>query len=206
MEEKKITYPFKNFVKNILLGIILILSIFCMVPVFNNVTNSADDVEEVVADGAATIYVYGYYSDGSFKELGMVTESIGFLWATKIKIYAYEYDNSRIYWTKDSGESDLDREWDYALGETHRQIPINGSETVYFVPETYSSSTEKRFSVVGVFEGKGISTSSNVVAMRTIETESAKLGATLKAGHTYTVLVCRDSIKLTLTNSARVNV
>ena len=67
MEDKKIKYPFKNFVKNIIVGIILMLSVFFMVPIINSFSNNVAG-DDVNAASTAKVRVYGYY-DNDIREI-----------------------------------------------------------------------------------------------------------------------------------------
>ncbi len=212
MDEKKIKYPFRNFVKNILIGVILLLSIFTMVPVVNNALSRVDSGEDVVADGNASIYVYGYYSNGTLRELEYEKNSDGALWWKETyTTYTYEKSGNQLYWTTDPNQNDLDGEDKYAIGDgDNRYVP--GNSTVYFLPETYRKDS-KGFHVVAIFKGRGIPTSGTgkVVAVQSTGAHGddfiqRKLGAYLNAGETYSILVAHDTLRLNLSLNRKVSV
>lgn len=183
MEGKKIVYPFKTFVKNIIIGIILILSFFSIVPTFNSF--KGDDANQTsVSAASVNIYVYGYF-DNEIKELGDQNWTLwdwrgwfpGY-WPRESKnLYTYGENDNRIYYTTDKNKTNLDGEYYQALGSGRRSVDAG---YVKIIPQS-----GKGISVVGFFEGIGDFSSERAIVFG----DSADLSG--KGGKNITVLVTK---------------
>ena len=130
MEDKKIKYPFKNFVKNIIVGIILMLSVFFMMPIINGFSNNVAG-DDVNATGYATVKCYGYNGDGSISEL-------------RVSNGKYVYINN--YWDPSAGPTNGGDS--VRLEQKSNNIPAG-------VKYTIAGRNSQHYYVIGAFWGTG---------------------------------------------------
>lgn len=89
--ERRITYPFKKFVRNIIIGLCFVMLAFCAMPVYNLISNNVN--KPVDAAGVnVNFYAYRYNSSGKIEKI------------TTTKKWWGKYYYS---WTQDKGDQNI---------------------------------------------------------------------------------------------------
>ena len=159
--ERKMIYPFKKFVRNIIIGLCFVMLAFCAMPVYNLISNNVNKPVEAESK-TVTFKAYRYNDSGNIEEI-TTTYNWGATWTQTQHNVAWKNSGGQIiYMTKDGSTKSGRDVANYSLVAPSAKVAGSRTETLYDGESIYAQCENANVGVVGFFKNTKFDASSMV--------------------------------------------